>query len=85
MIAKRQPSLGLSYLESASGIDFAFENFRVRSPSGMCKTAAMFSAIEILLLPPYATVVPFFYVSHCPDSELSRFGVRHSINVSYIR
>lgn len=32
-------------IKSASGTDSAFENFRVRSLSCSCETAAMFSAI----------------------------------------
>ena len=35
----------------------------------------MFSAIEILLPPPYTIVVPFLYIFHFPDFELSRSGL----------
>ena len=60
---------------SPSLIECVRHRFRVRCLSCMCKTAAMFLAIEILVLPPYTTVVPFLYISHFPDLELSRFRV----------
>ena len=69
--------------KSASGTDFAFENFCVRSLSCTCKTVAIFFAIEILLLPSYPTVVPFLYISHFPDLELSRFRVIGTASASH--